>query len=139
MVVGNCLQSKVIALEGLYSELRRNEDEYVTYLLLGASRAEAARPHFRRALSALVKPAIGSIGAMGLVWRPGMMTGQNLGGSDPWLAVKCPIAIMLSVFTSITPTNVLGLWLGIRVAFDDLDVLRQAIYRVEKSTTDARR
>lgn len=129
MILGNCLQSNVIGLERFYSALRKNQTEYLTYLLLGATRTEAVRPYFRQAVLASVNPAIASMATMGLVWLPGMMTGQILGGSDPWVAVKYQIAIMLSILVSMTLSNLLGLWLSIRVAFDANDVLRGEIFR----------
>lgn len=136
MLLGNCLQSNVIALERFYTALRRNQTEYLTYLLLGASRTEAVRPYFRQAMLASVNPAIASMATMGLVWLPGMMTGQILGGSDPWVAVKYQIAIMLSILVSMTLTNSLALWFSLRIAFDRNDVLRAEIFR--PGTADAR-
>lgn len=129
MILGNCLQSNVIGLERFFSALRENQNEYVTYLLLGATRAEAVRPYLRQALLASVNPSIASMATMGLVWLPGMMTGQILGGSDPWVAVKYQAAIMLSILLSMTLTNTLGLWLAIRIAFDRHDVLRADVFR----------
>lgn len=134
MILGNCLQSHVIGLERFYSALQKSQTEYLTYLLLGASRAEAVRPYFRQALLASVNPAIASMASMGLVWLPGMMTGQILGGSEPWVAVKYQIAIMLSILLSMTLTNALGLWLSIRAAFDANDVLRGGIFRQRSPT-----
>ena len=102
MILGNCLQGNVIALERFYSALRKNENEYATFLMLGATRWEAVRPYFRDAIKAAINPTIASMGTMGLVSLPGMMTGQILGGSEPWLAVKYQIAIMICIFTSTT-------------------------------------
>lgn len=131
MILGNCLQSHVIGLERFYTALRRNQTEYLTYLLLGASRIEAVWPYFRQAMLAAVNPAIASMATMGLVWLPGMMTGQILGGSDPWVAVKYQIAIMLSILVSMTLTNSLAFWLTLRVAFDRNDVLRGEIFKAQ--------
>jgi len=36
----------------------------------------------------------------GLVFLPGMMAGQILGGGKPWLAAKYPVAIMRRIFAS---------------------------------------
>ena len=137
MILGNCLQSNVIALERFFSAMRRNENEYLTFLLLGASREEAVRPHVRSALLASVNPAIASMATMGLVWLPGMMTGQILGGTEPWLAVKYQIAIMLSVFSSIVVTNVSTLALSVRIAFDEFDVLRPEFYPRSRTAAGA--
>jgi len=109
MILGNCLQGNVIALERFYSALRKNENEYATFLMLGASRWEAVLPYFRDAIKAAINPTIAGMATMGLVSLPGMMTGQILGGSEPWLAVKYQIAIMICIFTSTTLAGVINL------------------------------
>ncbi|UZR27380.1 ABC transporter permease [Methylococcus mesophilus] len=129
MILGNCLQGNVIGLERFYSSIRKNENEYLTYLLLGATRREAVRPYFREALKASVSPTLASMATLGLVSLPGMMTGQILGGSEPWVAVKYQIAIMLCIFASMSLAAVLNLALSLRLAFDEFDVLRGEIFR----------
>jgi putative ABC transport system permease protein len=127
MILGNCLQGNVIALERFYSALRRNENEYATFLTLGATRWEAARPYFREAVKAAINPTIAGMSTMGLVSLPGMMTGQILGGSEPWLAVKYQIAIMICIFTSTTLAAVINLKLSLSIAFNAFDVLRDEV------------
>lgn len=127
MILGNCLQGNVISLERFFAAIRKNEGEYVTYLLLGASRWEAARPYFREAVRAAVSPALAGMATMGLVSLPGMMTGQILGGVEPWVAVKYQVAIMLCIFASTSLAAVFNLALCMRLAFTDYDVLREDI------------
>ena len=127
MILGNCMQGNVIALERFYSALHKNQNEYVTYLLLGANRWEALRPYFRDAIKAAVNPTIANMATMGLVSLPGMMTGQILGGSDPWLAVKYQIAIMICIFTSTTLATIINLKLSLNIAFDDFDMLKAQV------------
>lgn len=127
MILGNCLQGNVIALERFYSALRKNESEYVTFLLLGASRWEAVRPYFRLAIKAAINPTIASMATMGLVSLPGMMTGQILGGSEPWLAVKYQIAIMICIFTSTTVACILNLKLSLAIALNAFEVLKEEV------------
>lgn len=131
MILGNCLQGNVIALERFYSALRKNENEYATFLMLGATRWEAVRPYFRDAVKAAINPTIAGMATMGLVSLPGMMTGQILGGSEPWLAVKYQIAIMICIFTSTTIACIINLKLSLNIAFNAFDVLRDEV--IEKS------
>lgn len=125
MILGNCLQGNVIGLERFYTTLSKNENEYLTYLLLGATRWEAVRPYFREAVKAAINPTLAGMATMGLVSLPGMMTGQILGGGDPWLAVKYQIAIMLCIFTSSTLASLLNLKLSLNIAFNEFDVLKE--------------
>ncbi|MGZ8185439.1 MAG: ABC transporter permease [Methylobacter sp.] len=127
MILGNCLQGNVIALERFYSAVRKNESEYVTFLLLGASRWEALRPYFRLAIKAAINPTIAGMATMGLVSLPGMMTGQILGGSEPWLAVKYQIAIMICIFTGTTVACIINLKLSLAIAFNAFDVLKEEV------------
>jgi len=53
-----------------------------------------------------------------------MMTGQILGGSEPWLAVKYQIAIMICIFTSTTIASIINLKLSLAIAFNAFDVLK---------------
>ena len=127
MILGNCMQGNVIALERFYAALRKNQNEYTTYLVLGATRWEAVRPYFREAIKAALNPTIAGMATMGLVSLPGMMTGQILGGSEPLVAVKYQIAIMISIFASTTLAAVVNLKLSLNIAFDAFDVLRDEV------------
>ena len=127
MVLGNCLQGNVIALERFYTGLRKNETEYLTYLLLGATRWEAVLPYFREAIRSAINPMLASMATMGLVALPGMMTGQILGGGEPWTAVKYQIAILLCIFASTTLACILNLKLSLNLAFNELDVLKEGV------------
>jgi putative ABC transport system permease protein len=127
MILGNCMQGNVIALERFYSALRKNQTEYTTYLVLGATRQEAVRPYFREAVKAALNPTLAGMATMGLVSLPGMMTGQILGGSEPLVAVKYQIAIMISIFTGTTLAAIINLKLSLKIAFNAYDVLREDI------------
>lgn len=132
MILGNCMQGNVIALERFFSTVRKNQNEYTTYLLLGASRWEALLPYFRQAVKAALNPSIANMATMGLVSLPGMMTGQILGGSDPWVAVKYQIAIMICIFTSSTLATILNLKLSLPIAFNDYDMLDEQLFADSK-------
>ena len=127
MILGNCLQRNVIALERFYSALRKNENEYTTFLMLGATRWEAVPPFFRDAVKAAINPTIAGMATMGLVSLPGMMTGQILGGSEPWLAVKYQIAIMICIFTSTMIASIINLKLSLAIAFNAFAVLKNEL------------
>ncbi|MGY6276799.1 ABC transporter permease [Methylomonas sp. MgM2] len=129
MILGNCMQGNVIALERFFTALRSNQHEYTTFLMLGASRWEAVRPFFRQAIKAAINPTIANMATMGLVSLPGMMTGQILGGSEPWVAVKYQIAIIICIFTSTTIGTAVNLALSLRIAFDDFDMLKDGVIR----------
>lgn len=132
MILGNCLRSNVLSLERFYSGIRKNENEFVTYLLLGATLREAVRPYLRDAIKASVNPSIASMATMGIVSLPGMMTGQILGGAMPIIAIKYQIGIMICIFTAMVVAALTNILLSLSVAFDDHQRLRSEIFSGNK-------
>ena len=129
MILGNCLRSNVLSLERFYSGIRRNENEYMTYLMLGATLKEAIRPYLRDAVKAAVNPSIATMSTMGIVSLPGMMTGQILGGALPVEAIKYQIGIMFCIFTSMVVAAFINILLSLSVAFDDHQRLKPELFR----------
>jgi putative ABC transport system permease protein len=128
MILGNCLRSNVLSLERFYSGIRKNENEFMTYLLLGASLREATRPYLRDAIKASINPSIATMATMGIVSLPGMMTGQILGGSLPITAIKYQIGIMICILVAMTIAALLNILLSLPIAFDDHQRLRPEIF-----------
>jgi len=128
MILGNCLRSNVLSLERFYSGIRKNENEFMTYLMLGATLHEAVRPYLRDAIKAAVSPSIATIATMGIVSLPGMMTGQILGGAPPITAIKYQIGIMTCIFTSMVVASLMNILLSLSIAFDDHQRLKQDIF-----------
>ena len=80
-----------------------------------------------QAVKAAINPSIANMATMGLVSLPGMMTGQILGGSEPWVAVKYQIAIMICIFASTTLGILFNLGLSLKIAFNEFDVLKEGV------------
>ena len=125
---GNCLRSNVLSLERFYSGIRKNENEFMTYLMLGATLREAVRPYLRDAIKAAVNPSIATMATMGIVSLPGMMTGQILGGAMPMTAIKYQIGIMICIFTAMVVAALVNILLSLPVAFDDHQRLKEDIF-----------
>ncbi len=132
MILGNCLRSNVLSLERFYSGIRKNENEFMTYLMLGATLHEATRPYLRDAVKAAINPAIATMATMGIVSLPGMMTGQILGGTMPIIAIKYQIGIMICIFTAMVIAALVNILLSLSVAFDDHQRLKQTIFISEQ-------
>jgi putative ABC transport system permease protein len=128
MILGNCLRGNVLVLERFYSGIRKNHNEYLTYLLLGATHREAIRPYFFDAINAALSPTIATMATVGIVSLPGMMTGQILGGVFPIVAIKYQIAIMISIFTAMTIASVLNVFLSLHASFNEYHILRENIF-----------
>lgn len=129
MILGNCQRSNVMSLERFYSGIRKNESEFMTYLMLGATLREATFPYLRTALKSCINPSVSTMATMGIVSLPGMMTGQILGGAMPMAAIKYQIGIMICIFTAMVIAALVNILLSLPVAFDDHQRLRQEIFQ----------
>lgn len=128
MLLGNSLRGNIIGISNFYHQVKRNEHRYFFRLSLGAEKWEALLPFFRTSMKEALKPLIASIANMGLVFIPGMMTGQILGGAGPLIAIKYQMAIMITIFVvttlSITFTVLVTAW----KSFDGYGILDKGIF-----------
>lgn len=100
MIIGNSMNAIAIALERLLGELRTRRQEVEMRLCLGADYKEASQDFVRHAMRAGMIPSINSMMAVGVVFIPGMMTGQILAGADPFLAIRYQIVVMVMLVGS---------------------------------------
>lgn len=128
MLLGNCLRSMIIGLNGFYSGIKKDEKVYLYSISLMGSRIHALMPYFKEHFLAAITPTLASMATIGLVALPGMMTGQILGGSLPIIAIKYQIAIMFSIFYTEYFSTILSVLFSLKVGFNELDVLNQDIF-----------
>ncbi len=132
MLLGNTLKSIIVALSHYYSNLNSNKNTYNWYLANGASHREALLPFRREAMKAAFNPIIAATAVVGLISLPGMMTGQILGGSDPNVAIKYQIMLMITVFSTAIITTTLTIYLSDKKVFDPFGNLKkEAIKRIQ--------
>jgi putative ABC transport system permease protein len=129
MILGNCMSSNVLSMERFYSGIKKNETEFMTYILLGASLNEAITPYLRDAIKAALAPTITNIATMGIVSLPGMMTGQILGGASPLAAIEYQICIMMCIFVAMVIASTLNIYLSLPLAFDQYKRLKPGIFK----------
>ncbi len=117
MVVGNSMTAIAVSLDRLFGDLRSKRQLIETMLCLGADYREATHEILREAVRAGMIPTINSMMAVGIVFLPGMMTGQILGGTDPVLAIKYQIVVMLMLTASTAAGSILVTFLVRRRCF----------------------
>ena len=125
MVIGNSMTGASLAAERLAAEFRERREEIETVLCLGGSVQAAAETAVSSAFRAALIPSVNAMAAMGLVFLPGMMTGQILSGTEPLIAVKYQIAIMCVITGSVALTTFIILRLGYRSYFTPYQSLRE--------------
>lgn len=105
MVIGNSMSAIAIALERLFGEMRQQREVVEMKLALGADYREASSDVFRNAVTAGMIPSINAMMGVGLVFIPGMMSGQILSGTDPLIAIRYQIVVMFMLVGSTAVTS----------------------------------
>lgn len=129
MVLGNSMNGIALSLERTFADLDSRADEVLALVALGATPWEAAAPSVRVAVSAGLIPTINAMSAAGIVFIPGMMTGQVLAGADPLAAAFYQIVIMLMVSAATGVGAVLAVTLAYRRRFSAEGVYLEKGYR----------
>ncbi|MCE5333135.1 MAG: iron export ABC transporter permease subunit FetB [Desulfobacteraceae bacterium] len=117
MIIGNSTTAISIALERLFSDLRTRRAEVEMMLTLGADYREASADIIRNAMRAGMIPTINAMMGVGIVFIPGMMTGQILGGADPSMAIRYQIMVMLMLTGSTTLGSLVSVLIARRRSF----------------------
>lgn len=129
MVLGNSMNGVALALERTFSDMDARSEELLAMTALGATPWEAAGDVVRTAIRAGLIPTINSMAAAGLVFIPGMMTGQVLAGADPLNAAYYQIVVMLMVSAATALGCVLAVLLSFRRRFSQDGVYLEKGYR----------
>ncbi len=129
MILGNSLKNNIVSLSSFYKTVNKNENEYLYKLSFGATLTEATKNYIRDSLKMALKPSIATMATVGIVSLPGMMTGQMLGGSNPMIAIKYQIAIMVAIYISTAITSYLGIVFSMTKCFDEYGILDKSIFK----------
>lgn len=113
MLLGNSMTGVALALDQITRGARLRRAEINDRLALGLTRTQATLPLVRDAMATGLMPIINAMAATGLVFLPGMMTGQILEGADPQNAVRYQIMIMFAIAGTVGLSLVLALWLSV--------------------------
>jgi putative ABC transport system permease protein len=129
MVLGNSMTGIALTLERVFSDLDARRDAVLALTALGATPWEASRDSVRTAVRAGLIPTINSMAAVGIVFIPGMMTGQLLAGVDPLLAAPYQIVVMLMVSAATALGAITAVMLSYQRRFDAAGVFLERGHR----------
>ncbi len=133
MIIGNSMNGSTIAVERFYSEVKERRRELETRAALGANAMEASMGIFKNAYRSSLLPTLASMTGMGIVFLPGLMTGQILGGTEPLLAIKYQITIMLAILASVALSGFIIISLERRFFFNHLDLPHDQFFSNKKT------
>lgn len=129
MVLGNSMNGIALALERLFADLDARTHEILALTALGATPWEIAADSVRTAVRAGLIPTINAMATVGVVFIPGMMTGQVLAGADPLKAAYYQIVVMLMISAATALGSVLAVTLSFRARFTQDGVYIEKGYR----------
>ncbi len=118
MLLGNTMNGVALSSDLLMTRLYDQRDIVEQRLLLGQTWKEASVDIRQDCMRTGMIPIINSMAAAGIVSLPGMMTGQILGGSSPFDAVKYQILIIFLIGAGTGFGVIFSIWLIGRLLFD---------------------
>lgn len=119
MIIGNSMTGVNLGINKLIDGITNRRDMIECSLMLGATPKDACKEIIDNSFDSAILPTINSMVGMGIVFLPGMMTGQILSGSLPLIAIKYQIAIMLGILGSVSITVITFLNLGYKTFFNN--------------------
>jgi len=119
MLIGNSMTGVALGVNRLVDDIKKRKDEIEMALMLGATPKMAVKGIIDNTFDSAILPTINSMVGMGIVFLPGMMTGQILSGTSPLTAIKYQIAIMLGILGCVAITVIMFLQLGYKTYFNE--------------------
>ena len=118
LLIGNSMTGIALGAERLVHGMQTQKEMVEGALMLGATPYQASRVVVNEAFNAATLPTINNMVGMGIVFLPGMMTGQILSGVSPLVAIEYQIAIMLGVLGSVSLTVFMLMQFGYKTFFN---------------------
>lgn len=118
MLIGNSMTGISLGVNRLVDGMYTQRSLVEGALMLGATPKMASKSIVDNAFDSAILPTINSMVGMGIVFLPGMMTGQILSGTSPVTAIEYQIAIMLGILGSVALTVILFVQLGYKTFFN---------------------
>lgn len=118
MIIGNALTGVSLAITQMHHQVVQSKPMIEEILILGGTPTQATKSIVDRSFSAAIVPTLNTMIGMGIVFLPGMMTGQILSGVSPLLAIRYQIAIMLGILGSVSLSVFFILYFGIKTYFN---------------------
>ncbi|MDD3839155.1 MAG: iron export ABC transporter permease subunit FetB [Clostridia bacterium] len=123
MLIGNSMTGISLGVNKLIDGMVNQKDMIESALMLGATPKTASKHIINNSFDSAILPTINSMVGMGIVFLPGMMTGQILSGISPLIAIKYQIAIMLTILGSVSLTVIIFLNMSYKIFFNEHDQL----------------
>lgn len=118
MLIGNSMTGIALGVSSMLEGMHSRKELIRQALMLGATPRAAVKPIVDNAFDSAIMPSINSMVGMGIVFLPGMMTGQILSGVSPLIAIEYQIAILLGILGAVSLTVIIFVRLGYKTFFN---------------------
>jgi len=118
MIIGNSMTGITLGIHTMLNKFTDQKAEIEEALHLGATPKSASKPIVDEAFDASIMPTVNNMLGMGIIFLPGMMTGQILSGVNPSTAIMYQIGIMLGIFGGVSLSTYLFLITGYKTFFN---------------------
>ncbi|WP_026583101.1 ABC transporter permease [Bacillus sp. J33] len=118
MIIGNSMTGITLSVKELLQSFNTQRDMIEGALMLGADPKAAVKPYVNHACDSAVLPTINNMLGMGIIFLPGMMTGQILSGVSPLLAIEYQIVILLGILGSVGLSVIIFILLAYKTFFN---------------------
>ena len=119
MIIGNAMTGISIGIKTFMDSIQKDTPKINTLINLGVHPRDILKPFVNNALETALIPTINSMLGMGIIFLPGMMTGQILSGTMPTTAIMYQIAIMIAICTSVCTTVFFSLNFGYKSLYNE--------------------
>lgn len=117
MIIGNSMTGITLGVDRMVEGMRSKRLLIESALMMGATPKAASKTVMNHAFDSAIIPTVNNMVGMGIVFLPGMMTGQILSGISPLKAITYQIAIMLGITGSVSLCVITFVVLGYRSFF----------------------
>ncbi len=118
MILGNAMTGINLGLKTFCDNIKERRSEIESLLNLGVHPKEILLPFANTALETALLPTLNTMLGLGIIYLPGMMTGQILSGTLPMTAIMYQIAIMVAICGSVALTTFTALYFGSQTLYN---------------------
>lgn len=123
MIIGNAMTGINLGLNNFVNSLSKEKHKIEALITIGVKPEKILLPFVKQSIETALLPTLNSMVGMGIIFLPGMMTGQILSGTIPTTAIMYQIAIMIAICTSVCLTVFASLNLGYKTLYDKNQII----------------
>ncbi len=118
MILGNSMTGISLGLKSFIEALKQDRKKILALQNLGVDVKTILVPYVNNALETAILPTINSMLGMGIIFLPGMMTGQIISGTVPTTAILYQIAILIAICAGVCITVFFSLTFGYKTLYN---------------------